>query len=110
MSMDEIKFHDSVADRFRAVATDITAADADRIVDGRFWPEIEGVNVVGYIREGVWGYRVIVWYEGRYLSSPYTPHSGWEDTSTEEDETFVAFTPVAFTPTKPRKITRYIWR
>lgn len=101
--MDEIKFHDSVADRFRGVAVDITRADKLNLGLAE-QPIIEGVEVVGYVRDGVWDYRMIVWYEGRYLSSSYSPHNGWSDTSTEMDEVFVVFR-----PTKPHKITRYIW-
>lgn len=102
--MDEIKFHDSVADRFREVAVDITHNEHDPGDADHLWPTIEGVKVVGHFQEGVNDRRMIIWYEGRYLDSPFTYHHGWEDTTLELDETFVVFR-----PTKPRKITRYIW-
>jgi len=102
--VNEIKFHDSVADQFRVVATDITEAEG-LVLGLDKQPIIEGVRVVGYIREGDIGDRqMIVWYEGRYLSSPYNRYNGWHDTSIEEDEVFVPFY-----PTKPRKVIRYEW-
>lgn len=101
--MDEIKFHDSVADQFRAVATDITEAEG-LVLGLDKQPIIEGVQVVGYIQHGGSNRLLVVWYEGRYLSTSYNKHLGWHDTSIEEDETFVAFT-----PTKPRKTIHYIW-
>lgn len=96
--MSEIKFHDSVAERFRNAATDITNTTE---LEGDH-PVIEGVQVIGYVAPSDPRDRcLIVWYEGKYWIAGYH-ECGWEDTHKEEDETFVCFY-----PTKP--VPRYDW-
>lgn len=103
--MNEIRFHDSVADKFREVSTDITrVGQLPPDLSGR--PVVEGVQVVGRVgsEQSLGSWRLIVEYEGRYWFTYYNDDFGWLTTSEEEGEIFVPF----YT-TKPRKITQYVW-
>lgn len=101
--MSEIRFHDSVADKFRDAATDITKAEHLTLGSIR-QPVIEGVQVVGYIQEELGNRRLIVWYESQYRFAYYNKDFGWHSTSVEMDEVFVPFY-----PTKPHRTTSYEW-
>lgn len=110
---DVLKMHHTLADELRDVAKDITEADAefDLLLSAT---EVGGFYSIGYMEDGqltdhIDGRRYIIRERNQYYSTNYdvgrdnTP-DGWADTSEEDGETFVVFTPVT-----TKYVTRIDW-
>lgn len=110
---DVLKIHHTLADELRDVSKDITEADSE-VTLFQASTEVDGFYSVGYMEDGqltdhIDGRRYIIRERNQYYSTNYdvgrdnTPN-GWADTTEEDGETFVVFTPVVL-----KRITRIDW-